>query len=107
MSRKPRDSNRARKYSIGAKIVTVVAFLLVATTGIGQLVVSNMRAINANTVDIATSSSPSVRALGDLRYAVVINRTIVREHISAETLEDKLKVEEAFASSRSPAKRSA
>ena len=38
------------KYSIRTKIVTVVAFLLVAMTGMGLLAVKNMRAINANTV---------------------------------------------------------
>jgi methyl-accepting chemotaxis protein len=86
------------KYSIRSKIIAVVAFLLVAMTGMGLLAVRNMQAINANTVDITTSWLPSVRVLGDLRYAVVINRTIVREHILAETLEDKLRVEKAFAS---------
>ena len=54
------------KYSIRTKIITVVAFLLVAMTGMGLLAVRNMRAINANTVDISTSWLPSVRVLGDL-----------------------------------------
>jgi methyl-accepting chemotaxis protein len=85
------------KYSIRSKLITVVAFLLVAMTGMGLLAVRNMQAINANTVDIATSWLPSVRVLGDLRQAIVLNRTIVREHILAETLEDKLRVEKAFA----------
>jgi methyl-accepting chemotaxis protein len=84
-------------FPIRAKIITVVAFLLVAMAGMGLLAVRNMRAINVNTVDIARNWLPSVRVLGDLRFAVVINRTIVREHILAETLEDKLKVEKAFA----------
>ena len=47
------------KYSIRTKIVTVVAFLLVVMTGMGLLAVRNMRAINANTVDISTSWLPS------------------------------------------------
>jgi methyl-accepting chemotaxis protein len=85
------------KYSIRSKLITVVAFLLVAMTGMGLLAVRNMQAINANTVDIATSWLPSVRVLGDLRQAIVLNRTIVREHILAETLDDKLRVEKAFA----------
>jgi methyl-accepting chemotaxis protein len=85
------------KYSIRSKIIMVIAFLLVAMTGMGLLAVRNMQAINANMVDISTSWLPSVRVLGDLRYSVVLNRTIVREHILAETLEDKLKVEKAFA----------
>ena len=85
------------KYSIRSKIIMVIAFLLVAMTVMGLLAVRNMQAINANMVDISTSWLPSVRVLGDLRYSVVLNRTIVREHILAESLEDKLKVEKAFA----------
>ena len=47
------------KYSIRAKIIAVVAFLLVAMTGMGLLAVRNMRSINANTVDIAASCCPA------------------------------------------------
>ena len=43
------------KLSIRIKIIAVVAFLLVALTGMGLLAVKNMRAINASTVDIATN----------------------------------------------------
>jgi len=49
------------KLSIRAKITAVVALLLFAMAGMGLFAVSNMRAINANTVDIATSWLPSVR----------------------------------------------
>jgi methyl-accepting chemotaxis protein len=59
--------------------------------------VKNMRSINANTVDIATSWLPSVRVLGDLQANVIMNRNILREHLLAESLEDKLKVEKAIA----------
>ncbi len=85
------------KYSIRAKIVSVVAILLVAMIGMGLLAVKNMRSINANTVDIATSWLPSVRVLGDLQSNVIMNRNILREHLLAESLEDKLKVEKALA----------
>jgi len=85
------------KYSIRAKIVSVVAILLVAMIGMGLLAVKNMRSINANTVDIATSWLPSVRVLGDLQSNVIMNRNILREHLLAESLEDKLKVEKAIA----------
>jgi methyl-accepting chemotaxis protein len=83
-------------YSIRAKIIAVAAFLLAAITGMGLLAIANMRAINANTVDIATSWLPSVRVLGELQERVVMNRNIVRAHLLAETLEDKLKVELAL-----------
>ena len=86
------------KYSIRTKIVTVVAFLLVAMTGMGLLAVSNMRAINANTVDISTNWLPSVRVLGDLRAGVITYRNVIREHMLGETLEEKLAMEKTLAS---------
>jgi methyl-accepting chemotaxis protein len=83
--------------SIRAKIITVVAFLLVAMTGMGLLAVKNMRAINANTVDIATSWLPSVRVLGELRTGVITYRNVLREHMLSETLEDKQAAEKTLA----------
>src|SRR4051795_6080073 len=85
------------KYSIRTKIITVVAFLLVAMTGMGLLAVRNMRAINANTVDIATSWMPSVRVLGELRAGVITYRNVIREHMLAETLEEKEAAEKTLA----------
>jgi methyl-accepting chemotaxis protein len=77
------------KYAIRTKIITVVAFLLVAMTGMGLLAVRNMRAMNANTVDIATNWLPAVHVLGDLRAGVITYRNVIREHMLAETLEEK------------------
>ena len=85
------------KYSIRAKIIAVVAFLLVAMTGMGLLSVRNMRAINANTVDISTSWLPSVRVLGDLRAGVITFRNVIRAHMLSETLEEKLAMEKTLA----------
>ncbi|WP_213771362.1 methyl-accepting chemotaxis protein [Bradyrhizobium sp. dw_78] len=85
------------KYSIRAKITAVVAFLLLAMAGMGLLAVRDMRAINANTVDITTSWLPSVRVLGDLRAGVITYRNVVREHLLAETLEEKLAEEKTLA----------
>lgn len=85
------------KYSIRAKIIAVVAFLLVAMTGMGLLAVMNLRSINANTVDITTTWLPSVRALGDLRAGVITYRNVIREHLLSETLEDKLAQEKTLA----------
>ncbi|MCP3471198.1 methyl-accepting chemotaxis protein [Bradyrhizobium sp. CCGUVB1N3] len=81
------------KISIRAKIIGVVAFLLAAMTGMGVLAVMKMRAINANTLDIATSWMPSVRVLGELRANVLTYRTVVRAHLLAETTEEKLAAE--------------
>ena len=41
---------------------SVVAFLLIALTGMGLFAVMNLRSINANTVDITTNWLPSVLA---------------------------------------------
>jgi methyl-accepting chemotaxis protein len=85
------------KYSIRAKIITVVTFLLVAITGMGLLAVRNMRAINANTVDINTNWLPSIRVLGELRAGVITYRNVIREHMLAETIEEKLAAEKTLA----------
>jgi methyl-accepting chemotaxis protein len=85
------------KFSIRAKITAVVAVLLVAMTGMGLLAVRNMRAINANTVDITTSWLPSVRVLGDLRAGVITYRNVIREHMLAETAEEKQAAEKTLA----------
>ncbi|MBR1127179.1 methyl-accepting chemotaxis protein [Bradyrhizobium iriomotense] len=79
--------------SIRAKIISVVAFLLVTMAGMGLLAVMKMRSMNANTVDITTSWMPSVRVLGELRASVITYRSVVREHMLAETLEEKLAME--------------
>ena len=87
----------ARQISIRTKIIAVVAFLLVAMTGMGLLAVRNMRAINANTVDISTNWMPSVRVLGDLRAGVITYRNVIREHMLSETLDEKLAAEKTLA----------
>ena len=56
-----------------------------------------MRSINANTVDITTNWLPSVRVLGELRSGVITYRNVIREHMLAESLEDKLAAEKILA----------
>jgi methyl-accepting chemotaxis protein len=85
------------KISIRAKIISVVAFLLVAMTGMGLLAVMKMRAINANTVDITTNWMPSVHVIGDLRAGVITYRNVIREHMLGETIEDKDAAEKILA----------
>ncbi|WP_440638555.1 methyl-accepting chemotaxis protein [Bradyrhizobium sp. PUT101] len=85
------------RLSIRTKIISVVAFLLVAMTGMGLLAVMKMRSMNANTVDITTNWLPSVRVIGDLRASVITYRNVVRQHMLAEALEDKLAVEKTAA----------
>ncbi len=83
--------------SIRAKISAVVAFLLVAITGMGLLAVWNIRAINANTVDITTNWLPNVRVLGELRAGVITYRNVIREHMLGETPEEKAATEKVMA----------
>ncbi|PAY08172.1 methyl-accepting chemotaxis protein [Bradyrhizobium sp. UFLA03-84] len=85
------------KFSIRAKIIAAVAFLLVALSGMGLLSVMNLRSINANTVEITTSWLPSVRVLGELRAGVITYRNVIREHMLSEALEDKLAQEKTLA----------
>ncbi len=85
------------KMSIRAKITAVVTLLLVALIGMGLLAVMKMRAINDNTVQIATNWLPSVRVLGELRADVINYRNVLREHMLSETLEEKLAVEKRLA----------
>jgi len=84
------------KYSIRAKIITIVALLLVAMTGMGLLAVQSMRSINATAVDIVTTWLPSVRVLGNLRAGVITYRTLIREHMLGETVEEKAAIEKAL-----------
>jgi methyl-accepting chemotaxis protein len=73
------------RLSIRVKMTIVIALLLVLTAGLGLLAVRNMRAINANAVDIQSNWLPSVRALADLRSGTINYRNIVRKHLLAET----------------------
>ena len=84
-------------YSIRAKITAVVALLLVAMTGMGLLAVRNMRAINADAVDIQANWLPCFRVLGELRMAVATYRTILRNHMLSETVETKADIEQRLA----------
>ncbi|MDU6672262.1 MAG: MCP four helix bundle domain-containing protein, partial [Bradyrhizobium sp.] len=71
--------------------------MLVTMCGLGVLAVTSMRSINANTVDIATNWLPSVRVLGELRAATITYRNVIREHMLAESLDDKLAQEKTAA----------
>jgi methyl-accepting chemotaxis protein len=85
------------KYSIRSKITAVVAFLLIAITGMGLLAVKNMRSLNASTDDIGTNWLPSVRVLGELRSGIITYRNVIREHMLAETAEEKQAAEKTLA----------
>ena len=75
--------------SIRAKVIAVIAFMLIAMSGLGLLAIRSMQVINAHTVEIASSWLPSVRVLGELRADINLFRIALRAHVMAETLEAK------------------
>jgi len=77
------------KWSIRSKIIAVIAFLLVVMGALGGVAVRSMQGINAHTVEIATNWLPSVRVLGALRSDFNAFRSSIRDHLLADTVEDK------------------
>jgi methyl-accepting chemotaxis protein len=77
------------KLSIRAKVIAVIAFMLVAMSGMGLLAIRSMQVINTHTVEIASNWLPSVRVLGELRADINLFRIALRAHVMAETLEAK------------------
>jgi methyl-accepting chemotaxis protein len=84
------------KFSIRTKIVSLVSLLLLALAGMGWLSATSMRSLNANTEEIASNWLPSIKALGELHADVITYRAIVRQHMLAETKEDKEGAEKAL-----------
>ncbi|MBX9648203.1 MAG: MCP four helix bundle domain-containing protein [Xanthobacteraceae bacterium] len=77
------------KLSIRAKVIAVIAFMLVAMSGMGLLAIRSMQVINAHTVEIASNWLPSVRALGELRADINLFRIALRAHVMTDSLEGK------------------
>src|SRR5437764_702104 len=78
------------KLSIRAKVIAVIAFMLVAMSGLGVLAIRSMQAINAHTVEIASNWLPSVRVLGELRADINLFRIALRAHVMTDSLEGKV-----------------
>jgi methyl-accepting chemotaxis protein len=95
ISPQPRNPQMLATLSIRAKIIVVISFLLIALVGLGLLAITKMQAINANAVDIQTNWLQSVRLLGDVRAESITYRSVIREHILAETLAEKNDQEKA------------
>ena len=75
--------------SIRAKVIAVIAFMLIAMSGMGLLAIRTIQGVNAHTVEIASGWLPSVRVLGELRTDINLFRIALRAHVMAETLEAK------------------
>ena len=75
--------------SIRTKITVVVAFLLVAMTGLGIVAVRSMKAVNTSAAEIQSGWLPNIRLLGELQKNVVQNRSVSRAYLLADTAEGK------------------
>jgi methyl-accepting chemotaxis protein len=75
--------------SIRTKITVVVAFLLVAMTGLGIIAVRSMKAVNTSAAEIQSGWLPNIRLLGELQKNVVQNRSVSRAYLLADTAEGK------------------
>jgi len=84
------------KFSIRFKIIATVAFLLLALVGTGTFAILQLRAINANAVDIQTNWLPSVRLLGELRASTITYRIVVRDYIAEADVDARMKVNETL-----------
>ena len=85
------------KLSIRAKVIAVIAFMLLAMSGMGLLAIRSMQVINSHTVEIASNWLPSVRVLGELRADINLFRIALRAHVMAETSEDKTAADKRLA----------
>ena len=85
------------KLSIRAKVIAVIAFMLLAMSGMGLLAIRSMQVINSHTVEIASNWLPSVRVLGELRADINLFRIALRAHVMAETPEDKTAADKRLA----------
>lgn len=81
------------KLSIRAKILFVIAFLLIAMTGMGLLSIRQMSAINANAVDLQTNWLPSTRAIGELQVGMMRYRILLRDHLLVANAAKKTAIE--------------
>ncbi|HET7888922.1 MAG TPA: methyl-accepting chemotaxis protein [Bradyrhizobium sp.] len=84
------------KFSIRTKIISLVSVLLLLLAGMGLLSARSMRSLNDRTNEIAKNWLPSIKALGDLHADLIMYRAIIRQHMIAETKEEKDGAEKAL-----------
>ena len=69
------------RFSIRAKLITLVSVLLLALVGMGAFAIIEMRIINASAQDIRANWLPGIRLLSELRTQSARYRAILRDHI--------------------------
>ena len=82
-----------KNLSIRTKIISVVSVMLFTLAAQGLYAAKGLRALNENTVQIATNWLPSVRILGELHAGAIAYRATLRAHLLAVTIEEKNAVE--------------
>jgi methyl-accepting chemotaxis protein len=85
------------KLTIRTKITGVIALLLLLMAVMGGVALRNMNGINAHTVDISSNWLPSVRLLGAISTEEIRYRARLRDHLLAQTAEQKQVVEKQLA----------
>ena len=70
------------RLSIKAKLITLVAVLLLALTATGTFAVIEMRAINTAAQDIKTNWLPSIRLVSELRTQSARYRAVLRDYLT-------------------------
>jgi methyl-accepting chemotaxis protein len=77
-----KDDEMLSRLSIKAKLITLVAVLLLALTAIGTFAVVEMRAINTAAQDIKTNWLPSIRLVSELRTQSARYRAVLRDYLT-------------------------
>ncbi|KJC40189.1 chemotaxis protein [Bradyrhizobium sp. LTSP849] len=84
------------KFSIRAKLIVIISFLLIVLAGTGLLAITKMQTLNGHTVDIATNWLPSVRVLGDMGSEVNRYRLNLRQFVIEADPQRKTAVEQTM-----------
>jgi methyl-accepting chemotaxis protein len=85
------------RLTIRTKITGVIALLLLLMAAMGGVALRSMNGINAHTVEISSNWLPSVRVLGTINTEEIRYRARIRDHLLAQTAEQKQAVEKQLA----------
>jgi methyl-accepting chemotaxis protein len=84
------------KLSIRAKLVAVVALLLVSLGAMGAFALMQLRSQNAYLVEIQSNWLPGVQTLGELRASTITYRVVVRDMVALTDPEARARTEKTM-----------
>jgi methyl-accepting chemotaxis protein len=84
------------KLSIRAKLIAVVALLLVSLAAMGAFAVMQLRSQNAYLVEIQSNWLPGVQTLGELRASTITYRVVVRDMVALTDPEARARTEKTM-----------